>query len=207
MILSDIMRRININTTQCSNRDESIKQYKSSRSRKITEEGVGAWAAYCMIMNIYVGFGIVAIPYAIASGGWLSLVLIPIMGFLAWLTGIQITKSFVVSGVNTYEDLGRVAAGRLGYWWVFMVIVLSVLIIIVYVDLLAQNILNTLPTGIMDGCWNLSGRDIMVSINIQLGTHYYCLGPNDCTKISNNWFQVGNLHCFYTLFLFVGHRG
>jgi len=73
----------------------ALRESRASRlrsSRRIAVEGVSNWEAYCMIMNIYVGFGIVAIPKAVAPGGWMSPLIIPVMGFLAWLTAQQITS-------------------------------------------------------------------------------------------------------------------
>ena len=133
------------------------REKRRRATRVLTKKGVSGFVAYCMIMNVYVGFGIVSIPYSIAAGGWLSLLLIPVMALLAWSTSLQITKSFIVTGANTYEDLGRAAAGPFGEFWVLITLLLLIVIVCAYVALLSANVINEIAAaaGIDESQWSI----------------------------------------------------
>ena len=64
-----------------------------------------------MIINMYCGFGIITIPNGTATGGYIGVVLLPVMALLGSLTALQICKGFAAAGVDNYRALGEAACG------------------------------------------------------------------------------------------------
>ncbi|XP_054790997.1 amino acid transporter AVT1I-like [Prosopis cineraria] len=66
-------------------------------------------------LNALSGVGILSIPYALASGGWLSLILLFIIALATFYTGVLIKRCMDMNpGVKTYPDIGHCAFGRKG---------------------------------------------------------------------------------------------
>lgn len=75
------------------------------------------------IVNVFVSLGLLSKPFALASGGWASLVILALLCVLSNVTGKLIVLCFaVVDGPRTYPELGRVAAGEKGRWLVTIVV-------------------------------------------------------------------------------------
>lgn len=61
------------------------------------------------------GVGILSIPYALASGGWLSLILLFVIAMAAFYSGLLIQRCMDVdSDIRTYPDIGQRAFGQAG---------------------------------------------------------------------------------------------
>ena len=61
------------------------------------------------------GVGILSIPYALASGGWLSLILLLAVAFISFYTGLLIQRCMDVdSNIRTYPDISERAFGNNG---------------------------------------------------------------------------------------------
>ena len=67
----------------------------------------------CFPHNIYryVGTGVVSLPASVALGGWVSLVLVTIVGILACATGLQIADGFEKTNSQTYYEFAYAAGG------------------------------------------------------------------------------------------------
>uniref|UniRef100_A0A2N9GJZ7 Amino acid transporter transmembrane domain-containing protein n=1 Tax=Fagus sylvatica TaxID=28930 RepID=A0A2N9GJZ7_FAGSY len=69
-------------------------------------------------INVLCGIGLLTTPYAIKEGGWLSLIILLILGILCCYTGVLLKQCLESSpGLQTYPDIGQAAfglAGRLG---------------------------------------------------------------------------------------------
>ncbi|XP_062119419.1 amino acid transporter AVT1J-like [Humulus lupulus] len=67
-------------------------------------------------LNALSGAGLVSIPYALASGGWLSLILLFVIASAAFYSGILIKRSLERDSINitTYSDIGYRAFGNKG---------------------------------------------------------------------------------------------
>ncbi|XP_062085308.1 amino acid transporter AVT1J-like [Humulus lupulus] len=67
-------------------------------------------------LNALSGAGLLSIPYALASGGWLSLILLFVISSAAFYSGILIKRSLELDSINitTYSDIGYRAFGNKG---------------------------------------------------------------------------------------------
>lgn len=63
----------------------------------------------------FLGVGILSIPYALASGGWFSLILLFIIASSTFYTGLLIKRCMDVDPtIRTYPDIGDRAFGKTG---------------------------------------------------------------------------------------------
>ncbi|KAK3145239.1 hypothetical protein QOZ80_4AG0326030 [Eleusine coracana subsp. coracana] len=66
-------------------------------------------------VNVLCGVGILSTPYAVKQGGWLGLVILGVLGILAWYTGILLRRCLdSKEGLETYPDIGHAAFGTAG---------------------------------------------------------------------------------------------
>ncbi|CAL5018200.1 unnamed protein product [Urochloa decumbens] len=66
-------------------------------------------------VNVLCGVGILSTPYAVKQGGWLGLVILVVLGALAWYTGILLRRCLdSKEGLETYPDIGHAAFGTAG---------------------------------------------------------------------------------------------
>ncbi|XP_023006242.1 amino acid transporter AVT1I-like isoform X1 [Cucurbita maxima] len=67
------------------------------------------------LMNTLSGVGILSVPYALASGGWLSLILLFMIALATFYTGLLIQRCMdAKSDITTYPEVGELAFGRNG---------------------------------------------------------------------------------------------
>ncbi|KAJ4761496.1 hypothetical protein LUZ62_071871 [Rhynchospora pubera] len=66
-------------------------------------------------VNALSGVGILSIPYALAQGGWVSLVLLLLLAVICYYTGLLLQKCMDSNSlVKTYPDIGELAFGQKG---------------------------------------------------------------------------------------------
>ncbi|XP_022775898.1 amino acid transporter AVT1I-like [Durio zibethinus] len=66
-------------------------------------------------LNALSGVGILSIPYALAQGGWLSLLLLFLVAVLCWYTGLLLRRCMDMNPlIKTYPDIGEHAFGYKG---------------------------------------------------------------------------------------------
>lgn len=97
--------------------DEDVSSEDEHHSTNLIDDepkdnGIGRWGAIAMVINLYVGTGVVTLPASIALGGWFSLVLVTIVGVLACATGLQIVDGFEKTNSQTYYAFAFAAGGR-----------------------------------------------------------------------------------------------
>ncbi|XP_010691504.2 amino acid transporter AVT1I [Beta vulgaris subsp. vulgaris] len=65
--------------------------------------------------NTILGNGVILVPYALASGGWLSLILLFTISILATYTGLLVKRCMEVDPkIKSYSDIGEHAFGKIG---------------------------------------------------------------------------------------------
>ncbi|CAM8883497.1 unnamed protein product [Rhodiola kirilowii] len=65
--------------------------------------------------NAFLGIGLLTVPYALSSGGWLSLLLFVLIGVIAFYTGILLKRCMDTSPyIQTYLDIAEQAYGKNG---------------------------------------------------------------------------------------------
>ncbi|XP_057957131.1 amino acid transporter AVT1I isoform X2 [Malania oleifera] len=66
-------------------------------------------------LNALSGVGILSVPYALSSGGWLSLILLLLIAVSAFYSGLLITRCMDAdTNIKTYPDIGEFAFGKKG---------------------------------------------------------------------------------------------
>ncbi|GMY14516.1 amino acid transporter AVT1D-like [Fagus crenata] len=112
-------------------------------------------------INVLCGIGLLTTPYAIKEGGWLSLIILLILGILCCYTGVLLKQCLESSpGLQTYPDIGQAAfglAGRLG------------IAIILYVELYATCVEYIIMMG--DNLASLFPNTNISFAGINLGSH------------------------------------
>ncbi|XAR51732.1 hypothetical protein NMG60_11006448 [Bertholletia excelsa] len=88
------------------------KQWKTEAS----SEGNTSFFKTCFNgLNALSGIGILSVPYALASGGWLSLILLLVIATATCYTGLLIQKCMEVDPrITSYPDIGERAFGSKG---------------------------------------------------------------------------------------------
>ena len=71
-----------------------------------------------LILNpllMFAGIGVLSLPYALAAGGWLSLILLFGVALTAYYSGILIKRCMDMNcNIRTYPDIGDLAFGKVG---------------------------------------------------------------------------------------------
>ncbi|KAI4318270.1 hypothetical protein L6164_026059 [Bauhinia variegata] len=96
--------------------DEKQYEGKGASEDENTNQGQASFFKTCFhTINGITGSGIISIPFALASGGWLSLTLLFMISTAALYSGILIKKCMEVnSNIKVYPDLGQHAFGYKG---------------------------------------------------------------------------------------------
>ncbi|KAL2329974.1 hypothetical protein Fmac_017555 [Flemingia macrophylla] len=80
-----------------------------------TKNTVSFFRACLNGLNAISGVGILSVPYALASGGWLSLALLFAIAVAACYTGLLIKRCMDMNlNIRSYPDIGEVAFGKIG---------------------------------------------------------------------------------------------
>ncbi|PSS30463.1 Vacuolar amino acid transporter like [Actinidia chinensis var. chinensis] len=96
--------------------DNDEKQYKLGSVDHHPCTGHSSFFNTCFNgLNALSGVGILTIPYALSSGGWLSLLLLFIIATVTFYTGLLITRCMDLHpNIRSYPDIGEVAFGNKG---------------------------------------------------------------------------------------------
>ncbi|XP_052627414.1 amino acid transporter AVT1I isoform X2 [Lactuca sativa] len=81
-----------------------------------TTTGTASFISTCFnALNALSGVGILSIPYALASGGWLTLILLLVIASSTFFTGLLIQRCMDSDPtIRTYPDIGERAFGKAG---------------------------------------------------------------------------------------------
>ncbi|CAI9283196.1 unnamed protein product [Lactuca saligna] len=81
-----------------------------------TATGTASFISTCFnALNALSGVGILSIPYALASGGWLTLILLLVIASSTFFTGLLIQRCMDSDPtIRTYPDIGERAFGKAG---------------------------------------------------------------------------------------------
>jgi len=93
--------------------------------------------------------GILSVPYALASGGWLSLALLFSIAAAAFYTGLLIKRCMDMNtNIKTYPDIGELAFGKTGRLIVSVSMYTELyLVSIGFLILEGDNLSNMFPIG------------------------------------------------------------
>uniref|UniRef100_A0A7N0U9G6 Amino acid transporter transmembrane domain-containing protein n=2 Tax=Kalanchoe fedtschenkoi TaxID=63787 RepID=A0A7N0U9G6_KALFE len=98
-------------------------------------------------LNALSGVGIMSIPYALASGGWLSLILLFVTAMSTFYTGLLIRKCMDIDpNIRSYPDIGERAFGSKGRMLVVIVMCFELYLVATgFLILEGDNLHNLFP--------------------------------------------------------------
>ncbi|RCV18718.1 hypothetical protein SETIT_3G325000v2 [Setaria italica] len=99
--------------------------------------------------NVLCGVGILTTAYGIKEGGWLSLLLLPLLGGSSCYTGLLLKRCIDSSpNIETYPDIGQVAFGIFGRIFVSVVLYMELYASCVeYITLLGDSLSSVFPSA------------------------------------------------------------
>ncbi|XP_066360205.1 amino acid transporter AVT1C-like [Miscanthus floridulus] len=99
--------------------------------------------------NVLCGVGILTTAYGIKEGGWLSLLLLPLLGGSSCYTGLLLKRCIDSSpNIETYPDIGQVAFGIFGRIFVSVILYLELYASCVeYITLLGDSLSSVFPSA------------------------------------------------------------
>ncbi|KAL3567981.1 hypothetical protein D5086_030632 [Populus alba] len=118
-------------------------------------------------LNALSGVGILSIPYALSSGGWLSLILLFVISFAAFYSGLLIQRCMDVdSNIRTYPDIGERAFGYKGRLLVSVVIYAELYLVAAgFLILEGDNLQTLFPDMVLEVAgFEIASAIILVSI-------------------------------------------
>lgn len=113
----------------------------------------------------FAGVGIVSIPYALSSGGWLSLVVLFMLAAICCYTGLLLQRCMQRSpNIKTYPDIGEFAFGHKGRVAVSVFMYLELyLVAIGFLILQGDNLDNLFPgASLRIGMLNIAAKQVFV---------------------------------------------
>ncbi|ONI19245.1 hypothetical protein PRUPE_3G267100 [Prunus persica] len=100
-------------------------------------------------LNALSGVGILSVPYALSSGGWLSLILLFAIAASCFYTGLLIKRCMDMdSDIRTYPDIGERAFGNKGRIWLSVVMNIELYLVATgFLILEGDNLHNIFPAS------------------------------------------------------------
>ncbi|RDX86800.1 Amino acid transporter AVT1I, partial [Mucuna pruriens] len=127
----------------------AIDQENATPTHPSTENTASFFRTCLNGLNAIAGVGILSIPYALASGGWLSLVLLFAISGAQFYSGLLIKKCMEKnSNIRTYPDIGELAFGKIGRLIVSVCMYTDLYLVSVgFLILEGDNLINLFPIG------------------------------------------------------------
>ncbi|KAL8140656.1 hypothetical protein V2J09_006677 [Rumex salicifolius] len=103
-------------------------------------------------LNILFGIGLLATPYAIKQGGWLSLWLLVLFCCISCYTGILLKRCLESSPeLQTYPDIGHAAFGAAGRFGIAIILYTELYAISVeFIVMMGDNLASIFPNASLD---------------------------------------------------------
>ena len=163
---------------------------------------IDRWAAIAMVINLYVGTGVVTIPASIALGGWISLLLLAFVGAIACSTGLQISNGFEITNSQSYYTFANAAGGQVAE---------KITLVILTLFFISSNVFNSLIIfDTLHSTLNYFGHSnegMKYAISISIGvclplvlTAYDIIHPRGLTRIG----QAGTVFVVLLVICLIG---
>ncbi|KAI8138387.1 transmembrane amino acid transporter protein-domain-containing protein [Fennellomyces sp. T-0311] len=132
---------------------ESVKECQSvvdyelggKFSHGVEREAQGSsFLAYFNVVCVVAGTGALQLPYALAQGGWIGLLILFLSWFFSTYSGIILIKCLYYDGrsrLSSYQEVAEAAFGKIGGWIAFFFTAVTLIgVPILYVMLAGANI-------------------------------------------------------------------
>ncbi|KAK4271988.1 hypothetical protein QN277_020601 [Acacia crassicarpa] len=148
------------------NGEETPNKAAAASDDQACNVGSTSFVKTCLnCLNALSGVGILSVPYALASGGWLSLILLFIIAMATFYTGMLIKKCMDMNlGIKTYPDIGYRAFGGKGRLVVSITMYAELYLVATgFLILEGDNLDNIFPNTIIElGGLSLGGKKLFV---------------------------------------------
>jgi len=135
--------------------------------------GGASFSRTCLnLTNAVSGIGVLSMPYAVAQGGWLSLLLFALVGAVCYYTGTLIERCMRADpgAIASYPDIGKFAFGAAGRRAIaFFMYVELYLVAISFLVLEGDNLDKLFPGSSvhlmgMGGGYRLQGKQLFIAL-------------------------------------------
>ncbi|XP_039146326.1 amino acid transporter AVT1I-like [Dioscorea cayenensis subsp. rotundata] len=129
------------------------------------EDGAGFLRTSFNGLNALSGVGILSIPYALAEGGWLSLILLLMIAIICCYTGLLLQRCTDANpSVRTYPDIGGLAFGYKGRVVVSVFMYVEIFLVAIgFLILEGDNLDNLFPGMSLEiGDFRIAGKQFFV---------------------------------------------
>ncbi|KAG6384620.1 hypothetical protein SASPL_115234 [Salvia splendens] len=127
--------------------DESAHQHQLGRRNSVP--GSTSFFKTCFNgVNALSGVGILSVPYALSSGGWLSLILLFLIAGCTYYTSLLIKRCMDLdTNIRSYPDIGERAFGSIGRMFVAVTMNMELYLVVTgFVILEGDNLQNLFPS-------------------------------------------------------------
>ncbi|KAI9499435.1 transmembrane amino acid transporter protein-domain-containing protein [Zychaea mexicana] len=134
-------------TTESVKENQSIVDYElgGKFSHGVEREAQGSsFYAYFNVVCVVAGTGALQLPYALAQGGWIGLLILFLSWFFSTYSGVVLIRCLYHDGqsrLTSYQEVAEAAFGKIGGWIAFFFTAITLIgVPILYVMLAGQNI-------------------------------------------------------------------
>ncbi|KAL2898562.1 Amino acid transporter AVT1I [Bienertia sinuspersici] len=127
---------------------ESEANNDNNNDNTSVKEGTSTFFNTCFNgLNAITGIGILSVPYALAAGGWLSIILLFVIALSATYSGLLVKRCMTVNpSIKTYSDIGEYAFGNIGKIIVSIVLYADLYMVVTgFLILEGDNLHNLYP--------------------------------------------------------------
>ncbi|QCE12576.1 solute carrier family 32 [Vigna unguiculata] len=146
--------------------DQTLRCHESNQNPQTDSANTTSFLNTCLNeLNALSGVGILSVPYALATGGWLSLALLFSIAAAAFYTGLLIKRCMDKdSNIRSYPDIGELAFGKTGRLIVSVSMYTELyLVSIGFLILEGDNLSNMFPIGeVQIAGLTIGGKQIFV---------------------------------------------
>lgn len=131
-----------------------------------------------LLLNFFLGVGILSIPFALSQGGWLSLILLSLVAAVCWYTGLLLKRCMDANpSVRTYPDIGWLAFGFKGKIMVSVFVYMELYLVAVeFLILEGDNLQKLFPSsGFKFGSVSVEGKQMYMVLAAVLILPTTCL--------------------------------
>ncbi|KAG7594577.1 Amino acid transporter transmembrane domain [Arabidopsis thaliana x Arabidopsis arenosa] len=133
-----------------------------------SDVGISSVHACFNTLNSISGVGILAIPYALSSSGWISILLFILIGVTTWYTVLLLQRCLKLDPmVRSYPDLANIAFGKKGRLLVSFFIYIELYLVATAILILeADNMYHMFPHAAIrfHGCFILDKKHLFIVI-------------------------------------------
>ncbi|GAB4827320.1 hypothetical protein Ancab_034207 [Ancistrocladus abbreviatus] len=147
--------------------DKGLKELEGNEQLYETQGTASSFKTFFNGLNALSGVGILSVPYALSSGGWLSLVLLIVIAISAFYAALLIKWCMDVDpSIRTYPDIGGHAFGNIGRTMVSVFMYMELYLVVTgFLILEGDNLYRLFPdVRIKIGGLIIGGRESFVMI-------------------------------------------